>query len=91
MAPPDLAFHQHGKSRVRVARVWREGAVHHFAEWTVNTMLESAMEHSYLTVGGELCVRACVRAHVLLDEQPGSACKRASPAMCVPPTLPFAG
>ena len=43
-----LGAHQHGKSRVRVARVWREpGGVQHFAEWTVATMLESAMEHAY--------------------------------------------
>lgn len=38
----------HGKSKVRVGRVWREGNVHHFAEWSVNTMLESPMEHAYI-------------------------------------------
>jgi len=48
----DLAMHHHGKSRVRVARTWRDpsSGVHHFVEWTVHTMLESAMEHSYFTV-----------------------------------------
>ncbi|GFH22858.1 uricase [Haematococcus lacustris] len=43
----ELPLHQHGKSRVRVARTWREGDVHHFVEWTVHTMLESAMEHAF--------------------------------------------
>ncbi len=38
-----LALHQHGKSRVRLGRVWREGNVHHMVEWNVFTMLESAM------------------------------------------------
>jgi hypothetical protein len=39
----DLALHQHGKSKVRLGRVWREGDVHHMVEWNVYTMLESAM------------------------------------------------
>lgn len=39
-----LALHQHGKSKVRLGRVWREGNVHHFVEWQVHTMLESDME-----------------------------------------------
>ncbi len=38
-----LPVHQHGKSRVRVARVWREGSVHHMCEWNVFSMLESSM------------------------------------------------
>eukprot|EP00967_Tisochrysis_lutea_P050868 scaffold62654_cov18-Tisochrysis_lutea.AAC.1 len=47
----DLPMHQHGKARVRVARAWRDpSGVHHFVEWTVHTMLESAMEHSFFTV-----------------------------------------
>mmetsp|Transcript_21583 Transcript_21583/g.59835 ORF Transcript_21583/g.59835 Transcript_21583/m.59835 type:complete len:316 (-) Transcript_21583:1079-2026(-) len=46
----DLPMHQHGKARVRVARAWRDpSGVHHFVEWTVHTMLESAMEHSFFT------------------------------------------
>lgn len=43
-----LPFHQHGKSKVRVGRVWRDGNVHHMVEWNVNVMLESDMEHAYL-------------------------------------------
>eukprot|EP00798_Chlamydomonas_sp_ICE-L_P014548 gene14548-20589_t len=46
--PYPLPVHSHGKSRVRVSRVWREGDVHHFCEWSVNTMLESPMEHSFI-------------------------------------------
>ena len=42
-----LAVQHHGKSRVRLGRVWREGDVHHFAEWSVNTMLDSDMRHAY--------------------------------------------
>ncbi|PRW56232.1 urate oxidase [Chlorella sorokiniana] len=44
-----LAAHQHGKSRVRLGRVWRVGNVHHFVEFNVATMLESDMEHAFLT------------------------------------------
>lgn len=43
-----LAAHQHGKSRVRVARVWRQGDVHTFVEFNVHTMLESDMEHAFV-------------------------------------------
>jgi len=50
MSPPaQLNWHQHGKSKVRLGRTWREGNVHYFCEWRVDTMLESAMEHSFLT------------------------------------------
>ncbi|GAX74061.1 hypothetical protein CEUSTIGMA_g1511.t1 [Chlamydomonas eustigma] len=51
MAAPgvSLSLHQHGKSRVRIGRVWREGDVHHMVEWNVYTMLESAMEKSFYT------------------------------------------
>eukprot|EP01026_Neomeris_dumetosa_P036606 TRINITY_DN2956_c0_g2_i1.p2 TRINITY_DN2956_c0_g2~~TRINITY_DN2956_c0_g2_i1.p2 ORF type:complete len:297 (+),score=19.44 TRINITY_DN2956_c0_g2_i1:236-1126(+) len=42
-----LLQHQHGKSRVRVGRVWREGQKHSFVEWTVSCMLESDMEPAY--------------------------------------------
>lgn len=45
----ELAAQQHGKSRVRVGRVWRDGPKHTFVEWTVDTMLESDMEHAYKT------------------------------------------
>lgn len=43
----ELALHQHGKSRVRLGRVWREGSVHYFVEWMVHTMLESDMERAF--------------------------------------------
>lgn len=49
MSASTLALHQHGKSKVRIGRVWREGNVHHMVEWNVFTMLESAMEHAFLT------------------------------------------
>ena len=43
-----LTKHAHGKSRVRVARVWREGAVHHAVEWQCEVLLESDMAPAYL-------------------------------------------
>ena len=42
-----LAVHQHGKSKVRVGRVWREGSKHYFVEWNVDVMLESDMAHAF--------------------------------------------
>ena len=53
---PELVHHTHGKKRVRVARTWREGSVHHFVEWNVEVVIESAMAHAYTTQIG--------RAHV---------------------------
>ncbi|KXZ55900.1 hypothetical protein GPECTOR_2g1451 [Gonium pectorale] len=47
-APYALPFHHHGKSKVRVGRVWREGNVHHMVEWNVNTMIDSDMEHAFI-------------------------------------------
>jgi urate oxidase len=44
----ELALHHHGKSRVRLGRVWREGNVHHFVEWMVHTMIESDMEAAFI-------------------------------------------
>lgn len=43
-----LAAHQHGKGRVRLGRVWREGKTHYMVEWTVFCMLESDMAHAFL-------------------------------------------
>lgn len=44
-----LTKHAHGKSRVRLARVWRDpSGVHHFVEWQVAVMLESDMAPAYL-------------------------------------------
>jgi hypothetical protein len=48
-----LVGHQHGKSNVRLGRVWREGTVHTFVEWTVSTVLESDMAHAYLEGSNE--------------------------------------
>ena len=42
-----LAVHQHGKSKVRVGRVWREGSKHYMVEWNVDVMLESDMAHAF--------------------------------------------
>lgn len=43
-----LSWQHHGKSRVRLGRVWKEGSVHHFVEWQVQSMLESDMSHAYV-------------------------------------------
>ena len=45
--PATLANHQHGKSKVRLGRVWREGSKHYFVEWDVNVMLVSDMAHAF--------------------------------------------
>ena len=50
---PELVHHVHGKSRVRVARTWREGAIHHFVEWNVDVIIESDMAHAYKTSSNE--------------------------------------
>ena len=44
-----LVKHQHGKSRVRLGRVWRDGDKHYFVEWEVQCLLKSDMEHSFLS------------------------------------------
>lgn len=47
-ATPTLVSHCHGKSRVRLARVWREASGRHtLVEWQVDVLLESAMERAY--------------------------------------------
>lgn len=43
-----LAMQQHGKAKVRLGRVWREGNVHHMVEWNVWPMLESDMTHAFM-------------------------------------------
>lgn len=40
-------FHQHGKSKVRVGRVWRQGSVHKIVEWNVDIVLFSSAERSF--------------------------------------------
>jgi urate oxidase len=43
-----LVAHVHGKSRVRLARVWRNASGRHtLVEWSVDVLLESAMERAY--------------------------------------------
>eukprot|EP00899_Mesostigma_viride_P023173 jgi/Mesvir1/403/Mv11294-RA.1 len=44
-----LAEHRHGKSKVRVGRVWREDAVHHIVEWNCFIMLDSKADKSFLS------------------------------------------
>lgn len=45
-----LHQHQHGKSRVRLGRVWRHAdGTHDFAEWSVASSLESDMGHAFAT------------------------------------------
>eukprot|EP00963_Diacronema_lutheri_P008810 scaffold776_cov347-Pavlova_lutheri.AAC.8 len=45
----ELTEHMHGKSRVRVARVWREpSGAQYICEWEVQAILLSAMEHAFL-------------------------------------------
>lgn len=42
-----LKFHQHGKSKVRLGRVWRSGDIHNIVEWTVEITLESKADASF--------------------------------------------
>lgn len=39
--------HRHGKARVRVGRVWREGTRHAFVEWSVSVLLSSHCEPAF--------------------------------------------
>eukprot|EP00898_Chlorokybus_atmophyticus_P003745 jgi/Chlat1/4371/Chrsp29S04516 len=41
MAPLQFLSQGHGKSRVRVGRVWREGPKHYFVEWNAQIILDS--------------------------------------------------
>eukprot|EP00270_Netrium_digitus_P007048 TRINITY_DN2038_c0_g1_i1.p1 TRINITY_DN2038_c0_g1~~TRINITY_DN2038_c0_g1_i1.p1 ORF type:complete len:339 (+),score=71.46 TRINITY_DN2038_c0_g1_i1:35-1018(+) len=51
-----LASHAHGKSRVRVGRVWRVGSEHHMVEWNVNIMLLSNSDPSFLSTDNSTVV-----------------------------------
>lgn len=42
-----LLHHQHGKSKVRVARVWRKGPIHHLVEWMVDIALLSDAQAAF--------------------------------------------
>ncbi|GJP78644.1 hypothetical protein CLOP_g8921 [Closterium sp. NIES-67] len=44
-----LTSHQHGKSRVRLGRVWRRGGVHAMVEWSVDIALTSKADASFLS------------------------------------------
>lgn len=44
-----LQSYQHGKSKVRLGRVWRDGARHTMVEWLVNISLESECDPSFTT------------------------------------------
>lgn len=68
-----LVKHQHGKSKVRLARVWKEGEKHFFVEFNVGVSLKSDMEHAFLsdsnrdmtatdTVKNNVCPFCCVLA-----------------------------
>lgn len=46
-----LQSYQHGKSKVRLGRVWRDGARHTMVEWLVNISLESECDASF--TGGD--------------------------------------
>ena len=80
-----LAWQHHGKGRVRLGRVWREGSTHHFVEWQVQSMLESDMSHAYLSASNE--------GMVATDTQVGTcACPTIMMAVgCQPNTLRLSG
>ncbi|KAI5069504.1 hypothetical protein GOP47_0015805 [Adiantum capillus-veneris] len=46
----EVVQHRHGKARVRVGRVWREGTRHAFVEWSVSVLLSSRCDPAF-TVG----------------------------------------
>lgn len=46
----ELEQHRHGKTRVRIGRVWRDGPRHTFVEWSVSVLLSSHCEPAF-TVG----------------------------------------
>ncbi|CAI5507597.1 unnamed protein product [Closterium sp. Naga37s-1] len=44
----ELTRHQHGKSRVRLGRVWRRGGEHAMVEWSIDIALASKADASFL-------------------------------------------
>ncbi|CAI5947480.1 unnamed protein product [Closterium sp. NIES-64] len=44
----ELTRHQHGKSRVRLGRVWRRGGEHAMVEWSIDIVLASKADASFL-------------------------------------------
>ena len=88
MCAATLKEHQHGKSRVRLGRTWREGDVHHFVEWNVATMLESDMAHAFQdgsntdmtatdtqkNTAGFLCSAQCYQIDILISSELTDCC-----------------
>lgn len=70
MGPYPLPLHQHGKSKVRLGRVWREGDVHHMVEWNVNTMIESDMEHAFVKGDNAGMTATDTQKNTVSDELP---------------------
>ena len=74
-----LKDHQHGKSRVRLGRTWREGDVHHFVEWTVRTMLESDMAHAFIEGSNADMTATDTQKNTVLISNPRMSCLRVCP------------
>eukprot|EP00250_Pteridium_aquilinum_P005739 c15792_g1_i1 orf=215-1117(-) len=53
----ELVHHRHGKARVRVGRVWRDGAHHAFVEWSVSVLVSSHCEPAF-TIGDNAAIVA---------------------------------
>ena len=77
-----LKEHQHGKSRVRLGRTWREGDVHHFVEWTVHTMLESDMAHAFIEGSNTDMTATDTQKNTVLISNPKESCLRAALCLC---------
>lgn len=78
-----LKDHQHGKSRVRLGRTWREGDVHHFVEWTVRTMLESDMAHAFIEGSNTDMTATDTQKNTVLLSNPKIFCLRVSSCVSV--------
>ena len=77
-----LREHQHGKSRVRLGRTWREGDVHHFVEWTVQTMLESDMAHAFIEGSNTDMTATDTQKNTVLISNPRELCLRVALRVC---------
>ena len=77
----------HGKSRVRLARVWRNDAtgVHRMVEWTVELLLESAMDRAF-TDGdnaGMTATDTCRNNVYLIAKQQTQPCSAEVQCICI--------
>ena len=80
-----LAKHAHGKSRVRVARVWREGTVHHAVEWQCEVLLESDMAPAYLRGdNSDMTATDTIKNTVRAAALPAAAQPTKPPPACAP-------